>query len=78
LPISVAVGGENGHEQIICPTGYGAYQGSGYSVKCCKVGTTQCGQTNTGSPYCECVDSKGTCGEWINRSSRNPTCQIYT
>jgi hypothetical protein len=82
LPVSVTVGGENSHQQIVCPAGYGAFQGSGYSVKCCLAGTAGGGNTNNGSTYCECTDSSGTCGEWVGTTHRGkPTtwaCQIYT
>jgi hypothetical protein len=64
LPLSVWVGGESGHPKIACPTGYGAFQGDGYQVKCCKA--------NAG-PYCSCVDSAGTCG---SRNSHG-TCVPY-
>jgi hypothetical protein len=78
LPLGHVVGGENSHPKVACPTGYGAYQGSGYQVKCCKAGTESGGSTNNGSPYCACTDSAGTCGEWVKGSSGKYTCQIYT
>jgi hypothetical protein len=81
LPLGHTVGGENSNPKVACPTGYGAYQGSGFQVKCCLAGTETGGQTNNGSPYCECTDSAGTCGQWVSTTSRGKTtytCQIYT
>ena len=51
LPLSVSVGSPT----IACPTGYGAYQGNGYQVKCCEVGVSE---------YCQCTTSHGQCGSW--------------
>ena len=56
LPLSVTVG----NPSIACPTGYGAYQGNGYQVKCCEVGVSQ---------YCACTTSSGQCGSWSGSGS---------
>jgi hypothetical protein len=83
LALGHTVGGENGNPAVACPAGYGAYQASGYQVKCCKEGTATNGvPNNDGSPYCECADTAGTCGQWIKSTTKSGktsyTCQIYT
>jgi hypothetical protein len=56
LPLSISVGSP----AIACPTGYGAYQASGYQYKCCEVGV---------SKYCDCKTSAGQCGSWSGSGS---------